>query len=334
MSLSNLTIGWWNVYGGMLPPGMGNVFHLVTAKNSTDTYYSQLTELGVDDGAIFSALSTAYDAMRTLKGDTLCIYPGDHVQTASLTWDKDDTRVVGMGSANQYYQPSTLTSGGVRLTCKTAAVAQILSITGDYVQIHGIGTHNTAASASNLSDLLISGKNLLLNKCAIRGGTEGTTQLVAASPYAGIPLIFAGGNGFQAFDCMIGSSGNSARTKGSGGVRFGTGGGGTFAPKFVRCDFTMRCEIATNDNVGFITLVGNYCIDRSLILDNCNFYNFTENLGTNPTYVIRDACATTHQIIVKDSSYNKGFTSWTDAATYISVSTPVSHLTGGLGLNA
>jgi hypothetical protein len=337
MSLSNLTIGWWNVYGGQLPVGAGNVYHLVTAKTAADTYYAQLIELGVDDGSIFSSLSTAYDAMKTLKGDTLCVYPGSHVQTASLAWAKDDTRIVGMGSPNQAYQPGTLTSGGVRLTCVTTGISEILNVTGHYVQIIKIGTYNSFSATTNYCDIRIVGRNAYLYGVSLRGG-NGANQLATLG--VGVPLIVdttasGGGNGLLVENSTIGSSGNSARTKGPGCVQFlGPGANAGFGIHFKDCTFSSRIETATADSVGLIQISGNGAVDRELLFDRCFFYNFSQNFGTTATNVFRDSCATTHQIVLNGCYANKGFTNWTDAATYLSSTNPVPHLTGGIGVNS
>jgi hypothetical protein len=118
-------------------------------------------------------------------------------------------------------------------------------------------------------------------------------------------------------------------------VYFPGGAAAGFGIHFNRTVFSMICAVATNDSVGAIYLAANYAVDRELEFRDCSFYNFTENLGTNPTYVFRDSCATTHQICLTGStSMNKGFTSWTDAATYLSNSAAAGTLAGGLGVNA
>ena len=78
--------------------GTGEVFHLFA--DVTDYYYH--IKRGVKRGHAFITLAEAEDAMVSDRGDTLIVYPGDHVQTASLTWDKDNTAIIGAGSPNQH----------------------------------------------------------------------------------------------------------------------------------------------------------------------------------------------------------------------------------------
>jgi hypothetical protein len=312
-----------------------NQFHLVKNK-ATDLYYKKLMSLGVDSNRIFTTLASAYGALTANQGDKLFVYPGDHVQTASLAWAKSDTSIIGKGAYSQRYQPATLTAGGVRLSCVTTGISEILNITGHYVTLENFGTYNSYNAAGNYGDVRISGRNINLKWLGLRGG-NGAAQLAAIG--SGVPLIVdtsvaGAGNGLLVEDCVIGSSGNNARTYGPGCVEFIGGAAAGFGMHFKRTTFSTRIEAASANTVGLIYLAANYAVDRELFFSDCLFYNFVINLGTGPTYVFRDSCGTTHQIVLKNCAMNKGFTSWTDAATYLSNHTPVSTLTGGLGVNA
>ena len=266
--------------------------------------------------------------MTTNQGDTLLVYPGDHVQTASITWDKDQTRIVGVAGPNQGYQPGTLTTGGCRITCKTAAVEQIFNVTGNYVQMYNIGTHNSAVSASNLSDLLIVGKNFYAEGCSFRGGSA-ATQI--ATDGAGVPIIINGGNAFKAKDCWIGSSGNTVRTKGPGCVQFTTGGG-CFAPEFENCRLTTRIETANANHCCMVYIVGNAAVDRTLLFKDCMFYNFVESLASKLDYAINDGCATTHITALVNCSLF-GVDAWSNTTTFTYVASgPAGHAEGGIGV--
>ena len=336
MGLTNLQIPAWDVIGLGIPPTFGKIRFLV-ANKSTDKYCAKLNEYGFPDSDIYTSLALAYASMDDNQGDTLVVFPGDYVQTASLTWALNNSRLVGFGSPNQIYQPATLTSGAIRISNVTASVTQIINFTGHYVQVHNIGTFNNAGTA-NLADIYVTGRNFYASGCSFRGGNTASGQLDTNG--AGVPVIVdatatGGGNGAWFDKCTIGSSGNGVRSKGPGCLKFlGPGANSGFGMHFTNCMFSARVEIATANNVGLVDVSGNGAVDREVLFDNCNFYNFVQNLGTGPTYVFRDTCGTTHQLVIHNSSYNKGFTSWSDVATFVSVSTPVSNLTGGLGLNA
>ena len=324
------------IFGGGIAPTFGNVFYLVTAKTDADPYYNLMKNL-LPDANIFSTLSSAYTNMTSSQGDTLIVMPGDHVQTESLTWAKHDTRITGWGSPNQIYQPGTLTTGAVRISTATSAVSEILNVTGHYVQLQNFGTYNSYSGATNYGDVRIVGRNAYLHRMSLRGG-NGATQL--ATDGAGVPLIVdtttsGAGNGLLVENSTIGSSGNGVRSKGPGCLEFlGPGVSAGFGTHFVNCTFSARVEIATANNVGMVSLTGQAAADRELLFDNCFFYNFVQGLGTGPTYVIRDAVTTTHQIIIKNCTANKGFTAWTDATTYLSNSSTLGGAAYGIGLNS
>lgn len=316
-------------------PYLGDVFCVVADRS--DNYAKNLSGMGITHGSIYTDFQEAEDAMATDSGDVLVLFPGQHTVTTSTTWDKDMTYLIGAGPRYQAYQPSTLTNGGTRLTCTTAGVSEIINITGHYVTVKGIGTQNTAASATSYCDIRVSGKNTVLSEVSLRGGT-GSTQIATLG--AGVPLIVdtsvaGAGNGLLVEDSVLGSSGNTARTKGPGCIYFPGGAAAGFGMHFKRCTLSTRIETATTNSVGLVCLAANYAVDRELEFEDTTFYNFSENLGTAPTYVFRDACATTHQIVLKGNCvYNIGISSWTDAATYLSCSVPSGNLTGGIGLNA
>lgn len=333
-SLSPSFVNWLIAQG--VNPCAGEVFFLAPTAATTSLYTNWLKAIGVRQDCLFTSLTSAEDAMYSNRGDVLCVLPGDHTVTASITWDKNNTTIIGMGSVNQSYQPGTLTAGGVRLTCTTSGISEILNITGHYVTMKNLGTYNSYSGATNYCDVRIAGRNFYGSRLSLRGG-NGATQL--STLCAGVPLIVdtsvaGAGNGLLIEDSVIGSSGNSARSKGPGCIYFVGGAAAGFGMHFNRCTLSTRIETATNNSVGLVYLGTNYAVDRELYFKDCLFYNFVENLGTGPTYVFRDSCTTTHQIVLHNCAANKGFTSWTDAATYLSSNSETPALAGGIGVNS
>jgi len=311
--------------------GCGEIFHLVTNK-TTDTYYGLLSDRKVSEDTIFTTLATAYAAMTTNQNDTLYVYPGDHVQTASLTWAKDATNIIGVGSINQRFQPSTLTTGGVRISCTTAAVDSIIDFTGNYVSLYNIGTFNSAASTSNKCDIKISGKNFFADYCSFRGGNSSTQT---ANATAGIPIwvassVAGGGNAMWIRNSVIGSAGNADRTKGPGCIYFEGGAAAGFNPVIENCLLSTRASASTNQCC-LVLLEANYSVDRELLFKGCNFYNFVENLASLVDYAIQDECATTHMITIDSRCTATGIDYWSNAPTYCFVCAPASDGHGGIG---
>ncbi len=316
--------------------GMGESFYLVPAQSANYRYWDWLVSSGVNPSNMFTSLASAENAMQANRGDTLFVYPGDHAVTASITWDKSNTNIVGVGSKNQRYQPSTLTVGGIRIKCVTTGIDNILNITGDYVSLYNIGTFNSYDAAANVCDIKIAGRNFYAEGCSFRGGT-GATQVGTA--VSGVPIYInsaaaGGGNSAWFKDCVIGSSGNTDRTKGPGCVYFIGGAAAGFAVKFENCEFSSRISTANADQSCLILLEANYAVDRELLFKNCNFYNFVENLASQLDYAIQDECATTHSITIDQTCTATGIDAWTNATTYLKCSAPAPNVAGGIGVNS
>jgi hypothetical protein len=304
------------LFGGIPQLAVGNVFHLVTAKGSTDPYYVLLKDR-VEDGNIFASLTDAHAAMTSNQGDVLIVYPGSHVQADSLTWSKSNTMIVGAGSPNQTYQPSTLTTGGVRLTCTTAAVGQILNITGHYVSMYNIGTQNSASDSGNISDIRIVGRNFYARNCAFRGGT-GATQIGTADCGLGVFVdtsVAGAGNGMVLEQCTIGSSGNTIRTVGACCMSFGAGSAaGGFEPRFYDCVFSAYTQTS---GCYFINAQYNAGFDRFALFKNCLFLNFA-NPATPMAEAIRNNNDTAWIVLQNCGGF--GFTKWSSTGvnhTYV-----------------
>lgn len=289
--------------------GLRQQFHLVKSK-SNNLYYSKLRDVvGVEDGRIFTTLPSAYTNLTASQGDILYVWPGDHVITAMVTWAKADTKLVGIGAENQRHQPSTLTTGGIRITCKTTEISYCFTISGQYVTFENIGTINTAAHASNLGDILITGRNFNAKKCAFRGGNAAEQVQSATS---GIPVtISTDAYGFKFEECELGSAGNATRTTGPGFARFAAGAGG--AGMFDKCAFSMRSETTGANPSGFT--VEETALDRLLTFRNgCTFYNFSENWGALPDYLFNIDQTTTFDILIDSTCMMAGFDIVSDSA--------------------
>jgi hypothetical protein len=309
----------------------GDIFYLVKDDSQYQTMLQEVHK--VPDANLFTDLKVAEEAMVANRGDVLLVFPGDHTVTASITWDKSNTSIIGIGSRNQRFQPATLTTGGVRLSCTTAAVAEILLITGDYVSMYGTGTINSAADTGNKSDINISGRNFYAEYCSFRGGNSATQT---ANATAGIPIwvdsaTAGGGNAMWIKNCVIGSAGNADRTKGPGCIYFEGGASAGFNPVIENCLLSSRHSASTNQSC-MVLLEANYAVDRELLFKNCNFYNFVENLASLMDYAIQDECGTTHMITIDPGCTMTGIDAWCNVGTYCFTTQANAASDGGKGI--
>jgi len=335
-SVNKLTVGTINGAAMNCLMGRGEAYYLVPATSSTSLYRSWLEANGLDPTKMFLTAATAEDAMKANRGDTLFILPGDHAVTASITWDKSNTNIVGVGSVNQRFQPSTLTVGGVRVKCVTTGIDNIFNITGDYVSLYNFGTFNSYDAAGNVCDIKIAGRNFYAEGCSFRGGT-GATQIATA--VAGIPVyinsaVAGGGNAAYFKNCVLGSSGNTTRTKGPSCLYAIGGAAAGFNIVLEDCILSSRCEAQTGNQVSMVLLEGAYAVDRELLFKGCNFYNFVENLANRLDVAIVDECTTTHTITIDQTTTLSGVDAWATPMTYVQCAAPVGYVTGGIGVNS
>src|SRR3990167_5389300 len=75
----------------------GDDFYLVTALNSTDTYYTWLTQNGISAGKIFATIGAAHTAMADGENDVLYVMPGVHSESTQVVITKDKISLVGVG---------------------------------------------------------------------------------------------------------------------------------------------------------------------------------------------------------------------------------------------
>jgi len=79
-------------------------------------------------------------------------------------------------------------------------------------------------------------------------------------------------------------------------------------------------------------MAGNAAVDREVYFNDCLFYNFSENWGTQLANAIDDECASTHSIILKNCAYH-GVDSMSNAA-HCYTADPIANTSGSEALTA
>ena len=327
MSLTNLQIGWWNVLGAGIPiMTMGEIFHVVTAKTGADTYYTRLLAAGVEDEYIFDTLTKAYNACTDNQGDVVCIYPGCHTQTAKITWAKNNTHLIGIGSSNQRI-PATAgtTTGTIYLYCVTA-MTELLLITGHHCTFANFSTY--LSTATGIADIRVQGRNTTLRNIFMKSGQD-ATQI--ASAVLGYGLFCDGGaagycNGLLVEDCHIGDPRNTVRT--DGGMIYMTGvTNAGMCYEFKRCFISGWSETA---GVSAVYQTGNWACDRYVLWEDCTFYNFyTNNAALLTAGVFNDTCGTTHMNLLTGKTCMYGWNVWGNNDAYCFGAMPIPDVAGG-----
>ena len=96
-NLDNSLIQWIMNYAG-LGPGIGDIRYVAPAHSATSLYRQQLEELGVDSEDIYTLPSLAYAAVSANRNDVILLCPGTYTETATITWAKAQTHMIGIGN--------------------------------------------------------------------------------------------------------------------------------------------------------------------------------------------------------------------------------------------
>jgi len=295
----------------------GEVFYVCPVAN---TVVHDWLASRVPSGHLFPTVQEAYSAAVTLRGDKIYVFPGDYTVTSEIAIAKDNISIIGASSPNIAYTATSAATGVVRFKTTTANQAYVFNITGNYVQFHNIATFNNGVDTDNLGDILVAGRNFYAKGCEFRGGNNSTQTTSATS---GIPVTLSSNSyGARFDDCRIGSPGNTTRTAGPGFLRFAAGTGGVGMATFNDCIFTMRSE--TNGAAAYGIIIDQNGSDRLIIFRGCTFYNFSENWGALPDYMINDDQTSTHSILFCGGCGMIGFDTLSDNA-HAMASDPLPH---------
>lgn len=315
---------------GLIGPGIGKLYFVVDSRSGS--YATFLTGSGIGQGSIYTDIQTAHDVAVTNRNDVICLYPGTYNQTAAITWSKSSTHLVGMTSPMQRTPAVTGTYGAAYITTLEATASgatSSLAVTGHYNQFHNFGAINSCAAG--VGTIVPTGRVNLFKNLYIRGG-EHATQL--ASAVLGYAVAFnatvAGhGNNNTFQSCHIGESRNTIITAG-GQIYFATTGGISSTNQQIEFKDCFIQQVSATNACSAVFQTGNYAVDRHVLWENCQFYNFQTNLGTVLSGgVFTDTCGTTHMNLVRKCS-QYGWEDWSSGTlTYIYLDMPIASGTGG-----
>jgi len=314
-----------------LGPGMGNVVYLTPADASTARYKSWLEANGVEGDHIFTTLPTAYAALTACRNDVLCVLPGTYTQTAKVTWAKDSTHMIGLGSPNQRIPATAGTAGNVYFPC-TTAMTELFLITGHHVVFANVSTY--LSTATGVADVRTQGRNITLKNMFMKGGQDATQLASAVLGYALYVDGSAAGysNALTVQDCHIGDPRNTIRT--AGGMIYMTGAaqGNNSAGVEFRNDVISGWSHTAACSAVFQT--GNFATGFYTLWDDCIFYNHYTNYAAILTQVFTDTSGTGHTNLLTGKTAQYGWTGWTNLAAAMFIGMPTSSTTGGTMITA
>lgn len=312
-------------------PFVGKIFFAVPAGSSTSLYEEWARrELEIPAELLFTgalAPSQAFDACSANRNDVVMVFPGAYLLTASISWNKNQTHMVGLAGPNvggDYSEP------GAVLYTTTTEVAEILNITGANCMFRNLNIANVGANAANVAAVKLNKYGCHFKNCHIAGcmaATQAATALACSLKimYLGMYPVFE--------DCIIGHDVWTTRTGANQGViLFNDTTGQVNGGLFRNCRILSVCETATG---AFVSVVGNNVLGRGWTFDNCIFDNYTT--GTRMNQAFYESASNSigdRTVLLKDCLLNtNGCDAWQDSDNdTVHGNQPLSAATGGLSI--
>ncbi len=299
------------VAGMGIPRGPKSKVFLYDPVNGSDTNPGTSWQAPLETLEAAEALCTAnqHDVVLALAGATACN------PAASVTWDKDYTHLIGVGS----YLP------GVGQRCRVVteaatAVTPVITISGDGCIFKNMQFNQEKASGAASGVAIVTGH---------RNYFENVFFMTPTSQTAASYSLKVGGTENAFHRCTIGQHTN-VRNAATYGLWLYVGDDDCQRNKFIDCEFLSW---ATGSGTGHALVRVDVDIDvevYTVYFENCLF----DNIGAATlTQAIDDNCTTTdHQIILRGrNNCFAGCTAVADALTYVlAPDMNGDHVTSGL----
>jgi len=284
--------------GGIGPIYPGDVHWVVKYKTTSSPPWELLYNNGIEDGDIFTDLSTAYAGTITARNDVVVLSPESHTYAATLTWANYDTHLLG----NQVGRPTQFQR------CRFGASANftpVVTLSGWGCTWSNVRVAHGRGDAGNLVGVNMSGHyNNWTNVHLYSPGstTEGDVGATMMS------MSLAGGNNY--FEgCTFGVD-TIQRSAANSLININTSATNNV---FKNCIFHMFQDASTPYFIWVASGAG--VQNRWTFFDDCLFVAYSTSWGTPLTTAVGyNYSGDGHRLIFKDC----GFTGVTDiiADTY------------------
>jgi hypothetical protein len=228
----------------------------------TDGHANNLTRRGVSNGAIFTDLPTAYDALTEGQNDALVVQPGSYTLTSPFTWGKDYTHMLGNVAGISLGQRA-------RFSSTTAALSPLVTFSADGSIMKNVmwsqdGSHATTAAIN----MLMTGDRNKLASVTIRN--LGALAVVGTATRN---LKITSANGENMYDeCTIGADSVDYTT--------GTVVSIEYAGSNTARDHYRKCNILQGGGaLGLFLLAGASATTSFTKFEDCTFFNNDLGVG-------------------------------------------------------
>lgn len=314
---------WIMNYAG-LGPGIGEVHHCV---DSTSNYAEWLhTDQEIDPAYIHYTPINGYNALTANRNDVLLVYPGTYTVPTTLTWNKAQTHMIGVGN------PTWRQGGKIRIQSTVVGATATVDVTASGVFFGGFNISQNGAFTACVTALRLSSTYFSAKQLDLRGHLQATIATTAGTS----SLEFASGTslGFASTfeDCNIGTSSGSARGAIKNGViYFATANAGPGYVEFKGCRILSRSS-STTPTMVFAPIVLSY--DRYGLFEDCLFYNFSAGQAyplTSAFYVTSASSGSGTFVLRKSTAV--GIDEWQDSDQgnpIVTTDMPITGVGGGL----
>jgi len=289
-----------------------------------DRWYADVTNgsngnSGKTARSALKTIAAAESAMVAAQNDSLLLMPGAYPVTSEIAWDKDATRIYGLGGPNQMGDYSC---GNVTIYTETAGVGYPVNLTGNNCIFADLTFGNVADDATNLAAFRLNAYGAAFDHVGFIG-TMATDQLASAD--CSSIAIHTNGH-FPLFNnCFFGEDCWGARSGARGGVLNFTGSqpnGGILRDCFIKS--------ASNTATVAMVRVIPIGIGRSWLFERCTFNNWgTSDLNQAFASTVNDTTHSWTQISLKDCAHF-GITKWTaNTVSLIYGNMPIADDAGG-----
>lgn len=249
------------IYATGLLPFTGNYFWVNETTGSD-------ANAGTSPSAAFATLTAALAAAKDGNNDVIFLTGTVHT-TATTTWSKNQTHLIGLSAPNGITPRSRISQTG------STPFSPLVNVTGQGCIFMNIGTFHGFASATTQICWADAGGRNYYQGCAILGMGNATAAAQTGSRNL---TVGSGGNGESLFvGCTIGLD-TVQRTAANYSVEFL---GGTPRNQFKDCLFTADIG-SGGTGAGFINAATG-SIDRTTIFKNCEFLNTVDSGGSTET---------------------------------------------------
>ncbi len=214
----------WIVSESGLGPGIGDVKYVATATSATNQYRSWLEQNGVKSGSIYTTPTLAEASLTAYRNDVVVVMPGTYTLTSLLTWDRNNTHIIGSHSASPWSNNVI-----IRHTASTATSPWLTFSGNDCLikNIHFISGGSNAAQHYNIKN---TGSGNMYENCWFEGPTNATQ---GTDTDVNNVLIDGGGNYFR--NCIFGTTAHNTM---NGAAQVGWTGS-AYRSTFENCLFFM-----------------------------------------------------------------------------------------------